>query len=106
MLVQVAPAAVAQLVAEPAQVLVVQPVAVQLLVVAQRQVVQVLQPVVLAQRQVVQPRRAVLLQQVPVLPLQRVQQQLQLQPRLVWWQLVWLQRLWWLLQRPRRMMWW
>ena len=88
------------------------PVAVQLLVVAQPQVALVLQPVVLAQRQVlvVQPRRAALLLQVvrpqlvQVLPLRRVQRQLQLQPRLVWWQPVWLLLLWWLLQLLRRMM--
>jgi hypothetical protein len=62
-------------------------------------VVLVLQPV--AQLlQVVRP------QLVTVLPLRRVQQQLQLQPRLVWWQPVWLRRLWLPLQRPRRMMWW
>ena len=91
-----------------AALLVVQPVAVQQLVVAQPQAALVRQPVVPAQQQVVQPRRAVLLQPVvrpqlvPVLPLQRAQRRLQLQPRLVWWQPVWLWRLWWLLQRPRR----
>ena len=82
------------------------PVEVQLLVVAQPQVALVLLPVVPVQRQVlvVQPRRAVLLQLVQVLPLRRVQRQLQLQPRLVWWQPVWLLLLWWLLQLLRRMM--
>ena len=115
MLVQAAPAVVAQLVVEPAQVLaaalqVVPPVAVQLLAVAQLQAALVLQLVVLAQQPVVRPRRVVLLQpvvlpqQVPVLPLRRVQRLLQLQPRWVWWQPVWLLRLWLLLQRPRRMM--
>jgi len=105
-------------VAEPAQVLaaallVVPPVAVQLQAVAQPQAAQVLQPVVPVQRPVVQPRRAVLLQpavrpqlvpalQQQVLPLRRVLRQLQLQPRWVWWQPVWLLRLWWLLQQPRR----
>jgi hypothetical protein len=76
--------------------------------VAQPQAALVLQLVVLAQQPVVRPRRVVLLQQVPVLPLRRVlrQLQLQLQPRWVWWPPVWLLRLWWLLQRPRRMMWW
>ena len=104
MLVQAAPAVVAQLVAVPAQELaaaqlVVPPVAVQLLAVAQPQAAQVLQLVVLVLPPVVQPRRAVLLQPavrpqlVPVLPLQRAQRRLQLQPRWVWWQPVWLLRL-------------
>jgi hypothetical protein len=36
------------------------------------------------------------------LPLQVAQQQLQPQPRLVWWQLVWRLWLWWLQQRLKR----
>ena len=96
--VRAALAVVARLVVEPAQALAAAPLVVQLAVV-QPQVALVLQPV--AQLlQVVQP------QLVPVLPLRRVQLQLQLQPRWVWWQPVWLLWLWWLLQRPRRMMWW
>jgi len=67
-------------------VLVARPVAVQLLAVA-------LQPVV--QQQAVLPQRVVQQQQ-------PVRRQLQPQPRLAWWQLVW--RLWlsWLLQRRRK----
>ncbi|MEY3651881.1 MAG: hypothetical protein RL739_51 [Pseudomonadota bacterium] len=87
-----------------AALLVVQPVAVQLLVVAQPQAVQVLQPVVPALRRAVQLQPVVRPQQVPVQPLRRAQRRLQLQPRWVWWQPVWLRRLWLPLQRPRRMM--
>ena len=111
MLVQAAPAVVAQLVVEPAQVLaaalqVVPPVAVQLLAVAQPQAALGLQLVVLVLQPVAQLLQVVRPQQVQVLPLRRVLRPLQLQPRLVWWQPVWLLWLWWLLQRPRRMMWW
>jgi hypothetical protein len=69
-----------------AVVLVARPVAAQLLAVA-------LQPVV--QQQAVLPLRVVQQQQ-------PVRQQLQPQPRLVWWQLVWRLWLWWLRRQLRK----